>query len=140
MYGGAEAGDRPIVCKELQDVNSKRQRALCIATGTGAEKGELKVGVRQNPPAGAPRSASVPFSQEGAGGCFKSKLDQNWNRLSSGPRERKCRSWCASAVPRAHRFVRAEGKLFEKRMDLGVNLNKDLIAGRSLAFACCFCW
>lgn len=46
---------------------------------------------------------------------------------------------CASAVPRVHRFVRVEEKLFEKRMDLRVNLKMGLIAGRSLAFACCFC-
>lgn len=46
---------------------------------------------------------------------------------------------CTSAVPRVHRFVRAEEKLFEKIMDLRVNLKKGLIAGRSLAFACCFC-
>lgn len=72
--------------------------------------------------------------------CLKFKLDQNLNNFSCGPREKKNPIiQCTSAVPRVHRSVRVEEKLFEKRMDLRVDLKKGLIADRSLAFACCFC-
>lgn len=71
---------------------------------------------------------------------LKFKLDQNWNIFFYGPRRTKYIIQYTSVVPRVHRFVRVEEKLFEKRMDLRVNLKKGLIAGRSLAFACCFCW
>lgn len=70
---------------------------------------------------------------------MKSKLDQNWNNFSCGRRERKYVIQCASAVAKVHRFVRVEEKQFAKRMDLKVNLKKGLTAGRSFAFASCFC-